>query len=277
MQMMIDGAILQNPLNLPAPQLTPERHGRIMMNAGRLAAVLENAGLQLYETSDLALAASVFQRSGQPLSVVADPRIHPAASNPGSTIALLLWRDGEPVGCTIQRKIYTAGLADDMRSLRYYFGPAAATAAHEDGYRAGAPEDWLAQIRHCWTVYSCSFYIDTAARGSRGENRTALIRLGHLVALARWYWQWMLGRSGAGIAARFAFNVYGFQAVVPGVWLVRDPAHYPAEPEQEPHFLIGTTREAFEAQAAHPDYGDPVADLSRPLALRAEMHAAGLD
>lgn len=253
-----------HPLNIPDVGNLPDHaHVPVVHNLGRLTAHIENAGFRARVSHDLAEAAGIYRSSGMPLSVLADPSVHPEASHPGATMAIILEFGGEPVGCSIQRLVprRPGSMAAQMRLLEFWYGDMLKA---PDGTRCEVEPDWLADIVDCQAVYSCGFHVHRDAQMVRGLT-WALIRLAHARALFDWRWDFLFGRGTAPVAARYCFEVYGFQTCSSGVWL-----HGPGQPtENVPHFLLATERAAFIAQASHPHYGNPLKPIGLPPALRA--------
>jgi hypothetical protein len=255
-----------HPFEVPGGHLPPQYSGKVMHNIGRLVAFIERSDLTVRLTHDLETAASVFRQSGEPLSVMADPAIHPHASQPDQTMALILRYKGEAVGCSVQRRVWADDLSADMKSLRYWYGQSVKPGA----VSCVVAPSWLELIRNCNTVYSCGFYVAPVAQGKLKNVADALIRLAHAMTLTAWDWGWLLGRSRQGVALRYNFDVYGFEIASNGVWLLGDGA----DPVGHPHYLCATSRLPFMRVAAHPHYGEPAEKLSL-APLYANMPEAG--
>lgn len=241
-----------HPFELPHDRLTPAQRTDIMFNASRLVAHIERSGLKVTLTHDLSTVAPIFRQSGEPLSVLADPEIHPNASHREATLAVIL-RDGEvPVGCSVQRRVWVNNLGDQMRAGSFFFGT-----DNRPPKCCVATPTWLDTIRNCWTVYSCAFHVHGSTRKSRPGLTAAVIRLAHLLALSEWGWGWMICRVKTGMLRRHVFDTYGFEIAANGVWLLGDNT----DVEDHPHWLCGVSREFFALQAMHPHYGDPEKSL----------------
>lgn len=248
--------------------LPPPQHRGLMRNVAALQAFAERADFRMRVGNDLGKAAEMFLQSGEKLAVLADPAIHGPAHD--STLTVMLMSNGAPVGCTTIRRIWVDDLAWDMKTLRYWYGWKASEASAA-GVRCIVPDaQWLGEIRNCWTIWSCAFHVGSEAQRVRGLTE-ALIRIGHALALAKWEWRWLLGRGKTGIAARFPFDIYGVNHVSPGLFLLQ--ADEQPGPDH-PHYLMGSGRLSFAAQASHAYYGDPLQKIGIPPALRPKAEEA---
>lgn len=261
---------MTHPLNIPdVGNLPAEAHVPVVHNLGRLVAFIETAGFKARVTSNLAEAAAVFRLSGKPLSVLADPDIHTAASHGGATMAVILEFDGQPVGCTIQRRIpaQPGSIACQMRFLHFWYGGMLRAPA---GVRCIVEPSWLDEIyTRRGAVYSCGFFVHPDAQMAK-RITWAMIRLAHARILFDWDWDWLFGRGPMGVVVKYCFDAYGFQHCSSGVWL-EGPGH--SAEHLPPHFLLASPREAFIAQASHPHYGNPLKPIGLPPALRTEAAA----
>lgn len=254
-----------------APNRLPEgMQPRAAANIAALVAHIERQGLRVSVEQTLYRAAELWRSDPRnpPLSVLADPDLQ-APLPPGSTITVMLYRDGVPVGCAVQRHIWTWNLVRDMEHLNYWFPDLEEKPA---GFTCTARPAWLKSIVECWTVYSCCLYLRKEAQPH--SMQSALSRLAHGLSAARWRWSWLFGRARCAVAAKLPFRVYGVDNVSTGVFLL-GPGTDPVE--GHPHFLAAISRPTIEAQLSHPLYGVPSEAIDIPPDLRAPVASpAGL-
>jgi len=231
-------------------------------NIAALVAHIEKAGLRPSVHRDLQAAADLWRSDPKnpPLSVLANPELQRPLPD-RSTMAVLLYRSGEPVGCIVQRRIWVWNLVEDMRRLAFWFP---GIDEPPEGYRCDVSLDSdLLQFREGAVVYSCCLYVRPDAQAN--FMRVAMARLSHALCAQHWGWNLLIGRARCAVAAKLAFRDWGATGVCNGVYLLGPGCD---DHSGHPHYVAWMKRETLEEQLADTWYGQPGTSIDTPVEFR---------
>lgn len=219
-----------------------------------LLTALAQQNVTVYVTHNLEMIADIQRNSGGKMRLVKvnDPACHPNAS-PNDTNAIVLMRDGVPVGCVASRLRWCERtLAEEMESGRFWVSQPATMWSPND--KCIAKTHMAKVIRACPVVYTGSVYLNASVTG--GHTLAAMIRLHLLWLVTHWKWSWVVGLIEGPIIRRHAFDVYGVTSLETGVWRTRA-----GDSDLHQYELTLNEREASMEAWLSPD----MADLDRPM------------
>src|SRR3546814_6150478 len=104
--------------HLAPNELPPELQADGARSIGRLVAHIEQQGLRASVEQSLEIPAALWRSDpgNPPLSVLADPVLqHPVPAD--SVLAVVLYRNGVPVGCVAHRRIRSDEHTSELQSL----------------------------------------------------------------------------------------------------------------------------------------------------------------